>query len=107
MTTQNEAPFSQVSDVATTSRDFVVHHCTKSLGSGLVGTRSQALLGRSRERKTHLLRHFMLKLIILLRQARDKHRENSKRDVRFAGGEEARPSARRQLMERGGGAAKL
>ena len=29
-------------------------------------------------RKTRLLRHFILKMIILPRQARDKHRENSK-----------------------------
>eukprot|EP01046_Picozoa_sp_COSAG06_P028623 COSAG06_NODE_2593_length_6607_cov_2.577904_1_plen_258_part_10 len=36
-------------------------------------------------RKTHLLRHCMLKLIILPRRARDKHRENSKRGAFFAG----------------------
>ena len=32
-------------------------------------------------RKTHLLRHFIPKMIILPRQARDKHRENSKKDA--------------------------
>ena len=32
-------------------------------------------------KKTRLLRHFILKFIILPRQARDKHRENSKRDA--------------------------
>ena len=32
-------------------------------------------------RKTHLLRHLILKMIILPRQARDKDRENSQRDA--------------------------
>ena len=36
-------------------------------------------------RKTHLLRHFVPTMIILPRQARDKHRKNSKRDAFFAG----------------------
>jgi serine/threonine protein kinase len=34
-------------------------------------------------RKTNLLRHFILKMIILKRQARDKHRENSKKRCVF------------------------
>ena len=34
-------------------------------------------------RKTHLLRHLILKMIILPRQARDKDRENSQRDAFF------------------------
>jgi hypothetical protein len=33
--------------------------------------------GASAGKKTHLLRHFILNMIILPRQARDKHRENS------------------------------
>ena len=31
--------------------------------------------------KTHILRHFILKTIILPRQARDKHRKDSKREI--------------------------
>ena len=34
-------------------------------------------------RKPHLLRHLILKMIILPRQARDKDRENSQRDAFF------------------------
>jgi hypothetical protein len=34
-------------------------------------------------RKTHLLRHFVLKTIVLPRQARDKHRENSTQKERL------------------------
>jgi hypothetical protein len=41
---------------------------------------------------------FMLKMIILPRQARDKHRENSKRDMRFLiGNEPDRPLAKTAL----------
>ena len=47
---------------------------------------------RRKVRNTHLLRHFILQRIILPRQARDKHRENSIRVVFFAG---ARRCARR------------
>jgi hypothetical protein len=36
--------------------------------------------------KTAFLRHFYLKTKILPRQARDKHRENSKIDYRFLAG---------------------
>jgi hypothetical protein len=32
--------------------------------------------------KTHLLRHFILKLIVLPRQARDKHRDSTQEDMR-------------------------
>ena len=35
-------------------------------------------------RKTHLLRDFVLKMIILPRQARDKHTENSKQRCGFS-----------------------
>ena len=39
-------------------------------------------------RETHLLRcHFILKVMILPRQARDKHRENSKKEWRFPQGD--------------------
>ena len=39
---------------------------------------------RVRVRKRHFLRHFILKMIILPRQARDKHRENSQKEwLRF------------------------
>jgi hypothetical protein len=34
-------------------------------------------------RKRHFLRHFILKMIILPRQARDKHREDSTKEWRF------------------------
>ena len=32
---------------------------------------------------THLLRHFMLKMIVLPRQARDRHRESTQKEVRI------------------------
>ena len=35
-------------------------------------------------KKTPFLRHFVLKMIILPRQARDKHRGNSKKEMRFS-----------------------
>ena len=35
-------------------------------------------------RKTHLSRHFTLKLIILQRQARDKHRESTQKEMRWS-----------------------
>ena len=39
---------------------------------------------RVRVRKRHFLRHFILKMIVLPRQARDKHRENSQKEwLRF------------------------
>ena len=34
-------------------------------------------------KKTHLLRHFILKTIILSRQARDKHGESTQKEMRF------------------------
>jgi hypothetical protein len=37
-------------------------------------------------KKTPLLRHFMLKMIILPRQSRDKHRKNSKKEAFFLQG---------------------
>ena len=39
--------------------------------------------GMREVRKRHFLRHFILTMIILPRQARDKHRENSKKEWRF------------------------
>jgi hypothetical protein len=36
-----------------------------------------------KEKKRHFLRHVFIKVIILPRQARDKHRENSKNEWRF------------------------
>jgi hypothetical protein len=43
--------------------------------------------GRKRRlRKTAFLSHFYIKTIILPRQARDKHRENSKKDAVFRTG---------------------
>jgi hypothetical protein len=41
-------------------------------------------------RKRHFLRHFYINCIILPRQARDKHRENSKNDRFLAGPQNAR-----------------
>ena len=38
-------------------------------------------------RKTHLLRHFILEMIILPRQARDKHRGNTQKEMRFLTGD--------------------
>ena len=46
----------------------------------------------SRARKTVSLSHLYLKAIFLPRQARDKHRENSKRDYRFLVREPPPPS---------------
>ena len=43
-------------------------------------------------RKRVFLRHFILKMIILPRQARGKHRENSEGGAFFIGGTAARPS---------------
>jgi hypothetical protein len=39
--------------------------------------------------KTHLLHHLMPKIIVLPSQVRDKHRENSKREMRFSQGRPA------------------
>ena len=48
-------------------------------------------------RKTHLLRHLMLKMIILPRQARDKHsRETQKRDAFFSQARDERHEGLRQ-----------
>jgi hypothetical protein len=41
--------------------------------------------GMTRGKETHLLRHFVPKIIVLPRQARDKHRENSKKDAFLQG----------------------
>jgi hypothetical protein len=43
--------------------------------------------------ETVFLSHLDIKMIFLPRQARDKHRENSKKDRLLAGGEEAQLSA--------------
>ena len=45
------------------------------------------------KKKNGLLSHLYRKAIFLPRQARDKHRENSKKDRLLAGGEEAQLSA--------------
>ena len=45
---------------------------------------SNGVLTLTTGKETPLLRHFYTKCIILPRQARDKHRENSKKEWRFA-----------------------
>jgi hypothetical protein len=67
----------------------LIPHFTRSrpLGGTSTCASQQCRNRRSRQgcqvRQTHLLRHFILKMIVLPRQARDKHRESTQNEMRF------------------------
>ena len=67
----------------------LIPHFTRSrpLGGTSTCASQQCRNRRSRQgcqvRQTHLLRHFILKMIVLPRQARDKHKESTQNEMRF------------------------
>jgi hypothetical protein len=72
-----------------------------SLGDGRVGRHGEAAVrALDRVRKTPLLGHLYIKCIILPRQARDKHRENSKKSGVFLRGADAVAGEYERLRER-------
>ena len=56
---------------------------TTAVGYRNGGSASECLDRELAVRKRHFLRHFILKMIVYPRQARDKHRESTQKEMRF------------------------